>query len=57
MHFGMLIDTTDSHLSLLPFGIWGNAVSFSTGPIVLHMHVYAVLRVSLLNCQPQSTCD
>jgi hypothetical protein len=31
MHFGVLMGTTDSHLSLLPFAIWENGVSFGTG--------------------------
>lgn len=28
--FGMLIDTTDSHLNLLSFSFWGNKVSFGS---------------------------
>lgn len=33
--FGMLIRTTVSHLSFLPFGIWGNRVSFGPENFIL----------------------
>jgi hypothetical protein len=33
MCFGMLIGATDSYLSLLPFKIWGNGVSFGPDSI------------------------
>lgn len=31
MYFGVLIGTKESHLSPLPFGIWGNGISFGLG--------------------------
>jgi hypothetical protein len=31
MDFGVLIGTKESHLSPLPFGIWGNGISFGLG--------------------------
>ena len=34
MSFGMLMETINSYLSLLPFRIWGNGVSF--GPDSVH---------------------
>ena len=51
MHFGMLIGTTDSHLSLLPFGIWGNGVSFGAdwkywpSPLILSSVVCGALAL------------
>lgn len=31
MYFGVLIGTEESHFSSLPFGIWGNGISFGLG--------------------------